>query len=82
MIGYYQNIFIKKSKFPAGYLSFGGGLQVGDEVSPVLLLLETGEDHLGAGDVLLGVDEVLVQGVLAPGDALVDVGLQIQIGLF
>ncbi len=44
-------------------------LQVGDELVPLLLLLESGEDHLGAGDVLLGVDEVLVQRVRAPGDA-------------
>ena len=55
----------------------GGGLvDVGNQVGPVLLLLQPGEDHLGAGDVLLGVDEVLVQGVLAPGDALVLVGLR------
>ena len=31
---------------------------VRDEVLPVLLLLETTEGHLGAGDVLLGVLEV------------------------
>lgn len=31
---------------------------VRDEVLPVLLLLETAEGHLGAGDVLLGVLEV------------------------
>ena len=35
------------------------------------------KDHLGAGDVLLGVGEVLVQGVVAPGDALVLVGLSV-----
>ena len=31
--------------------------------------------YLGAGDVLLGVGEVLVQGVSVPGDSLVLVGL-------
>lgn len=34
-------------------------LHVGDEVVAVLALLEAGERHLGAGDVLLGVLEVL-----------------------
>ena len=52
----------------------GGLLDVGYQVAPVLLLLEAGEDHLGAGDVLLGVLEVDVKGVLVPGDALADVG--------
>ena len=53
----------------------GGLLQVGDQVGPVLLLLESGEDHLGAGDELLWLGQVLVQSLGAPGDALVDVGL-------
>ena len=52
-----------------------GGLEVGDEVISLLLLLEAGEDHLGAGDVLLGVDEVLHQRVRAPRDAGALVGL-------
>ena len=47
----------------------GGVLEVGDEVIPVLLLLQTGEHHLGAGDVLLGVGEVNVKGIGTPGDA-------------
>ena len=34
--------------------------------------------HLGARDVLLGVGEVLIQGVVAPGDALVLVGLGVR----
>jgi hypothetical protein len=34
------------------------------------LLLEASEDHLCARDVLLGVQEVLKEGVLVPGDAL------------
>lgn len=37
----------------------GGVGHVGDQVVAVLGLLETGEGHLGAGDVLLGVLEVL-----------------------
>ena len=55
----------------------GGLLQVRDEVLPVLLLLEAGEDHLGAWDVLLGGLEVVKEGVLAPGDAGALVGLRI-----
>ena len=39
-------------------------------------LFESSEDHLGAGDVLLGVGEVHVQGVGAPGDSLVLIGLE------
>lgn len=33
-------------------------VNIRDEVVPVLLLLQTTEGHLGAGDVLLGVLEV------------------------
>jgi hypothetical protein len=36
----------------------------------------TGEDHLGAGDELLGVGQILVQGRLVPRDSLVLVRLQ------
>lgn len=38
---------------------FGLLLEEGDEVVPVLGLLEATEGHLGAGNVLLGVLEVL-----------------------
>ena len=41
----------------------------------VLLLLQPRVDHLGARDILLGVGQVDVQGLVVPGDALVDVGL-------
>lgn len=34
------------------------GKSIRDQVIPVLVLLETTEGHLGAGDVLLGVLEV------------------------
>lgn len=37
----------------------GGVLEVGDKVLAILLLLETAEGHLGAGDVLLGVLKVV-----------------------
>merc|ERR1719195_380633 len=56
----------------------GGLLDVGDQVAPVLLLLETGEDHLCAGDVLLGVLEVDVEGILFPDDAFVNVSLGVS----
>jgi hypothetical protein len=39
--------------------TYGGLLQVGDQVVPVLGLLQTGEGHLGTRNVLLGVLEVL-----------------------
>ena len=53
----------------------GGLLQVGDQVRPVLLLPQPGEDHLGAGDELAGLLQVLVQRLSAPRDALVLVRL-------
>ena len=59
--------------------SRGRLLEVSDEVGPVLLLLEAREDHLGARDVLLWVDEVLHQSVLAPDNALLDVGLSVSV---
>ena len=49
----------------------GRGLEVRDEIRAVLGLLKAREDHLGARDVLLGVEEVIVEGILAPLDALV-----------
>merc|ERR1719400_675838 len=57
---------IKMQQVTSLGLRGGGGLQVGNKVGPVLLLLEASKDHLGAGDVLLGVGEIDVQGVLAP----------------
>ena len=53
-------------------------LDVGYQVTPVLLLLQAGEDHLGAGDVLLGVLQVDIKGVLVPGDPLADVGCSVR----
>lgn len=45
-----------------------GFLEVGDEVGALLGLLEPREDHLGAGDVLLGVEQVVVEGPFFPDD--------------
>lgn len=43
-----------------GLLSLSRGLlEEGDDIVPVLALLQTTESHLGAGNVLLGVFEVL-----------------------
>ena len=55
--------------------SFAGRIEVSNQVIPVLLLLEASEHHLGAGDVLLGVGEVDIQGVVSPCDGLLNVGL-------
>jgi hypothetical protein len=52
-----------------------------NQVVPVLLLLETAEGHLGAGDVLLGVLEVREQGVVVPLDALLLVGVGVRVAL-
>lgn len=59
------------------YLS-GGRLQVGDEVSAIPGLLETGEHHLGSRDVLLRVEKVFEEGVFIPGDSLGNVGLGVR----
>lgn len=55
----------------------GRVLQVGDQVSALVGLLQTSEHHLGAGDVLLGVLQVLEEGLLVPGDALGLVGVRV-----
>lgn len=49
--------------------------EVGDEVVAVLFLTKSSESHLSAGNVLLGVLEVLEESLLVPGNTLVDVGL-------
>ena len=53
------------------YFSLGAVLEVGDEVSAVLRLFQPGENHLRARDVLLGVEQVVVERLLAPLHALV-----------
>ena len=56
-------------------------LHPGDEVVAVLVLLQTTESHLGAGNVLLGVLQVLEQGLISPGDTLVDVGSGVRVSV-
>jgi hypothetical protein len=56
---------------------FGSLGQEGDQVIAVLLLLQSTERHLGTGDVLLGVLEVVEQRLLVPGDALLLVGISV-----
>lgn len=60
---------------------FGLLLKEGDEVVAVLGLLEATEGHLGTGNVLLGVLEVLEQCVLVPGDALLLVGVGVRVAV-
>lgn len=45
------------------------------EVVTILLLLQATKGHLGAGNVLLGVLKVLEQGIVAPDNALLLVGV-------
>lgn len=56
-------------------------LEVGDEVVALLALLETTEGHLGTGNELLGVLEVLEQSVLVPGHTGLLVGIGVGIAL-
>ena len=76
-------------------LSRAGLLDVDDQVRSVLLLLESSIHHLGAGDVpgqqlnrkkrmfqiLLGVGEVDVHGLLRPRDFFLDVGGGVGVAL-
>lgn len=58
-------------------MAFLGGrrLQVSDEITALVGLLQASEDHLGAGDVLLRVFQVLEECVLIPGNSLSLVGI-------
>ena len=56
-------------------------LQVSNQVLPVLVLLQSSKGHLGARDVLLGVLQVLEQGLISPGDTLVNVGSGVRISV-
>ena len=51
-----------------------GFLKVGDEVIPVLVLLQASEGHFCTRDVLFGVLKVFEESLLLPNDTLVDVG--------
>lgn len=55
-------------------LSGGGSLEVSNNVSALLLVLDAGEVHLGLGDLLLRVLKVLEEGLLTPDDVGVLVG--------
>lgn len=57
------------------------GLNLRNQVIPVLLLLQAAESHLGTGDVLLGVLEVGEERVVLPGDALALVGVGVGVAL-
>lgn len=57
------------------------GRNLRNQVVPVLALLEAAKGHLGAGDVLLGVLEVLEQRLLLPGDALALVGVGVGVAV-
>lgn len=52
-----------------------------NQVIPVLGLLQATKGHLGAGDVLLGVLEVVEEGLVVPGDALLLVGIGVGVTL-
>ena len=56
-------------------------LQVSNQVLPVLVLLQSSKGHLGARDVLLGVLQVLEQGLISPGDTLVNVGSGVRVSV-
>ena len=56
-------------------------LQVSNQVLPVLVLLQSSKGHLGAGNVLLGVLQVLEQGLISPGDTLVNVGSGVRVSV-
>ena len=53
--------------------------EVGPEVVGLLLVLDAGEHHLGAGDLRLRVLDVFEELILVPGDAGILVGLGIGI---
>src|SRR5262249_33223076 len=56
-------------------------LEVGPQIADLLLVLDAGEDHLGAGDLGARIADVFLERVLAPGDAGVLVGLGVIVAL-
>ena len=64
-----NQIFLPQSKKLEWFFLLGGVVEVRDQVFPVFLLLEAGEDHLRAGNVLLGVRQIHVESVRSPDDA-------------
>jgi len=56
---------------------FGGLLKISDEIGSLVLLLQAGENHLGAWDIFLRILQVLPKSIFAPGDALGLVGVSV-----
>ncbi len=56
-------------------------LEIGEQVVDLVLVLDAGEDHLGAGDLRLRVLDVLLERRLVPGDARVLVRLGVVVAL-
>src|SRR5439155_9752212 len=54
---------------------------IGPEIVGLLLVLDAGEHHLGAGNLALRILDVFEEHILAPGDAGVLVGVRIGIAL-
>lgn len=54
-------------------------LEVSNKISTILWLLQARENHLGTWDVLLRVEEVIEQRLLAPKHTLVLVGVRVCI---
>jgi hypothetical protein len=57
------------------------GLEVRNQVSALLRLLDPGEAHLGARHELLGVLQIHVQNLRGPDGVAVDVGLRVRVAL-
>src|SRR5262245_8585664 len=55
--------------------------KIGPEVVGLVLVLDAGEDHLGAGNLPLGILDIFEEDFLAPGDAGILVGVGIGIAL-
>ena len=58
-----------------------GGKNLRNQILPVLLLLETTESHLGTGDVLLGVLEVVEESLVVPLNTLLLVGVGVGVAI-
>ena len=54
-------------------------LQVGNDISTILLLLETSENHLCSWNVLLWIQKVLIEGILTPNNTLILVCLTVGV---
>jgi len=58
---------------------FSRRFQVGDQVRALVLLLQTGEDHLGSWDVFFRVGQVDFKRVGVPFHAFLDVGFRVGV---